>query len=251
VARACAILSLVARSEQAPRISTIARQLGIPRNTTYELVSTLCADDFLEVAGDGSVGLGFRVFELGSAYAQSLDLIREAREAAHVVVAECNETCHVARLEGREVIYLVKEEGNQFVRMSSAVGHRLPAHGTAVGNVLLAHLPRPELIELLSAAPLPKLTPNTITDVDALVLELDRTLARGYATDDEESSPAVKCVGAPVRDGTGRVVAAMSVSALALNMGSRREAELSRLVMDAADRLSSRLGSPRRLGAAL
>src|SRR5579859_7442419 len=130
-------MSLVAASPQPQRIPAIAKSLGIPRNTTYELVSTLCAADCLEVSPDGTVRLGFRLFELGSAYGQSVDLIREAHEAARELVVRCNETCHVARLDGREVIYLAKEEGNQFVRMASSVGHRLPAHGTAVGKLLL------------------------------------------------------------------------------------------------------------------
>jgi IclR family KDG regulon transcriptional repressor len=251
VARACAIMSLVAESSPPPRVPAIAKSLGIPRNTTYELVNTLCAADCLEVGADGTVRLGFRLFELGSAYGQSLDLIREAREAARELVARCNETCHVARLDGREVVYLVKEEGDQFVRMASSVGHRLPAHGTAVGKLLLAYLPRPQLDKLLAGAPLEKMTANTITDVDELIRELDRTLAQGYATDHEESTPAVRCVGAPIRDSSGDVVAAISVSVLATNMGPRREVELARLVTDAADRLSNRLGSPRRLGAAL
>lgn len=251
MARACAIMSLVAQSTLPLRVPAIAKSLGIPRNTAYELVSTLCGADCLEVSPDGTVRLGFRLFELGSAYGQSVDLIREAHDAARELVVSCNETCHVARLDGREVVYLVKEEGNQFVRMASTVGHRLPAHGTAVGKVLMAHLPRTELLELLSGVTLEKLTASTITDPEELIRELDRTLAQGYATDHEESTPAVRCVGAPVRDRSGEVVAAISVSALAMSMGSRREVELARLVTEAADRLSSRLGSPRRLGAAL
>jgi IclR family transcriptional regulator, KDG regulon repressor len=250
LARACAIVDLVARSAKPPRVSFIAKSLGIPRNTTYELVNTLCAENCLEIEPDGAVRLGFRLFEFGSAYAQSLDLIRESQATARQVVARCNETCHVARLEGREVVYLVKEEGNQFVRMSSAVGHRLPAHGTAVGKVLMAHLPRRELDQRLNGVALEKMTANTITDLGELARELDRTLALGYATDHEESTPAVRCVAAPIRDSSGTVVAGVSVSVLALNMGSRREGELARLIVNAADLLSSRLGYSRRLSVA-
>jgi IclR family KDG regulon transcriptional repressor len=251
VKRACAILGLVMEARQPLRITAIARRLDIPRNTTYELVNTLCAENCLEIAGDGTVRLGLRLFELGGAYGQSLDLIREARKSAHELVGACNETCHVGRLDGRQVVYLVKEEGNQFVRMASAVGSRLPAHGTAVGKVLMANLPRPELVRLLDGVVLEKMTPNTITDHEQLYRELDRTVAKGYATDHEESTPQLRCVGAAIRDASGAVVAAISISVLALNMGSRREGELAKLVMEAADRLSSRLGNPRRISAAL
>jgi len=251
VDRACGILDLVARATEPPRISAIALRLGIPRNTTYELINTLCRQSFLEVGVDGRVRLGFRVFELGGAYAQSLDLIREARLVAHEVAMSCNETCHVARLEGREVVYLVKEEGNQLVRMASAVGRRLPAHGTGVGKMLLAHLRRTELLRRLSGVQLERMTPNTIARSNELIAELDLIAARGYATDKEESTPGVRCVAAPVRNDRGEVVAAMSISVPAARMGSRRQGELAAVVMDAAAQLSRRLGSPSHVPVAL
>lgn len=251
VDRACSILDLVARASEPPRVSAIAIRLGIPRNTTYELIGTLCGQGFLELGVDGRVKLGFRLFELGSAYAQSLDLIREARAVAHDVASRCNETCHVAQLEGREVVYLVKEEGNQLVRMASAVGRRLPAHGTGVGKVLLAHLPRTELLQRLSGVQLEQMTPNTITDLNELVAELNQIAARGYATDKEESTPDVRCVAAPVRDDRGEVVAAMSISVPAARMDARRQGELVAEVMEAAAQLSRRLGSPSHVPVAL
>jgi DNA-binding IclR family transcriptional regulator len=242
---------VVAQSPEPLRIPAIARRLEIPRNTTYELVNTLCAEKCLELGAGGTVALGFRLFEFGSAYAQSFDLIREAHHAAREVVRCCNETCHVARLEGREVVYLVKEEGNQVVRMSSVVGRRLPAHGTAVGKAMLANLPRNELMELLGRARLERLTANTITDLDELIRELDRTVARRYSVDHEESTPGVRCVGAPIRDADDRVVAALSISVPAARMGSRRERELGKLVVETADQLSRRLGNSSRSAAAL
>lgn len=251
VSRACAIIGLVSQSPEPLRISAIAKCLEIPRNTTYELVNTLCAEKFLELGVGSTVRLGFRLFEFGSAYAQSLDLIREAGQAAREVVRHCNETCHVARLEGREVVYLVKEEGNQVVRMSSVVGRRLPAHGTAVGKAMLANLPRHELIQLLKGARLERLTANTITNLDELIHELDRTVARRYSVDHEESTPGVRCVGAPVRDAADHVVAALSISVPAARMGSLRERELGTLVMETADNLSRRLGNSSRSPAAL
>ncbi|HEY8760070.1 MAG TPA: IclR family transcriptional regulator [Candidatus Dormibacteraeota bacterium] len=251
VSRACGIIGLVSQSPEPLRISAIAKRLDIPRNTTYELVNTLCAEKCLELGAGSTVRLGFRLFEFGSAYAQSLDLIREARQAAREVVMDCNETCHVARLEGREVVYLVKEEGNQVVRMSSVVGRRLPAHGTAVGKAMLANLPRHELTKLLSGARLERLTANTITDLDELIQELDRTIARRYSVDNEESTPGVRCVGAPIRDVDDHVVAALSISVPAARMGSRRERELGTLVMETADNLSKRLGHSSRSAEAL
>jgi len=115
---------------------------------------------------------------------------------------------------------------------------------------MLANMPRNELIELLGRARLERLTANTITDLDELIRELDRTVARGYSADHEESTPGVRCVGAPVRDSSGRVVAALSISVPAARMGSRRERELGKLVVETTDDLSRRLGNLSRSSAA-
>jgi IclR family KDG regulon transcriptional repressor len=244
VRRACAILDFLAQTAEPPSVAAIGQALSIPRNTTYELVHTLKAYQFVEIADNGRVKLGFRVFELGGAYAQSLDLIREAREVTRQVVGRCNETCHVARLEGIEVVYLVKEEGTQLVRILSAVGRRVPAHATGVGKALLAYLPREELLRRLNGVQLRRMTPNTVTDVATLLKELDQVAARGYATDNEESTPDIRCVGSPVRDDRGQVVAAISIAVPARRMGGTRQRDLAALVVDAATSLSRRLGCP-------
>jgi IclR family KDG regulon transcriptional repressor len=246
VTRACAILDLLAQAREPERISDVGRKLGLPRNTTYELIRTLMHLNLVQMDGPGRVRLGFHLFELGSTYAQSIDLIREARLVAREVVNQCNETTHVAVLEGREVVYLAKEEGNQAVRILSAVGRRVPAHGTGVGKAILACLPRAEIGRRLQGIQLEKMTANTVTDIDLLFQELDETRKRGYALDHQESSPGVCCVGAAVRDDRGEVVAGMSISAPASRMTPEREGELAALVSAAARRLSQRLGHPTR-----
>jgi DNA-binding IclR family transcriptional regulator len=244
VARACAILDLLAQSREPAKIADIARALRLPRNSTYELIRTLLHLNMVQMDGPGRVRLGFHLFELGSTYAQSLDLIREARVVAREVALQCNETTHVAVLDGRDVIYLAKEEGSQPVRILSAVGRRIPAHGTAVGKAILASLPRSEVERRYRGVRLDQMTPNTLTDVRRFMGELDDAAERGHAIDHQESTPGVCCVGAPVRDDRGEVVAGISISVPSFRMTQKRERELAHLVSRAAGSLSKRLGHP-------
>lgn len=245
--RACAILDAVAQSGEGVGVSALARDLAIPRNTAYELVNTLVACSLVSFDSGGRVRLGFHLFELGSAYVQSLDLFNEARPIVRELVRATADTVHVAMLDGRHVVFLVKEEGEQSVRNLSAVGRRIPAHGTAVGKAMLAFQPREETLQRLNGARLERLTPATITDVDALLAELDATVERGYSTDVEESNPGVCCLAAPVRNALGVVIAGMSLATRRSRMTTGREEELSRLIVRAAEQLSRRLGYlPRR-----
>jgi DNA-binding IclR family transcriptional regulator len=242
IVRACAILDAVAQAAEAPRVAALARDLGVPRNTAYELVNTLASCGLAHLDSDGRVRLGFHLFELGSAYVQSLDVFNEARPVVRELVRTTGDTAHVAMLDGRHAVFLVKEEGPESVRNLSAVGRRIPAHATAVGKAVLAFQPREETMRRLEGARLERLTPRTITDVDALLAELDATVQRGYSTEDEESNLEVSCIGAPIRNDQGVVIAGMSLAVRRSRMIARGQDELAQLVVQAAEQLSRRLG---------
>lgn len=229
-----------------PQLSAreIAERLGLPRTTVHELLVTLVARCYLiSIPGQPvQFRLGMPLFQLGAAFAGQLDLVREAQEVARDVAAACDEAVHVAVLDGADVIYLVKVDSTHPVRMVSAVGRRLPAHCTAVGKVLLSGLDPIDLDTRLPDGDLPGMTPESITDPGRLRDELDRVRAAGVALDDGESDSAVRCVGAPVRDHTGTIVAAMSVSAPIIRWHPAAHAEWTRLVREGAAALSARLG---------
>jgi DNA-binding IclR family transcriptional regulator len=243
IARAADILDIVAASPEPLRISSIVAALGIPRNSAYEVVNTMAARRLLQIQEDGRVGLGSWLFELGARYAQSVDLLVEARSVASDLRDRSGETVHVATLDGRFALYLIKEESRQLVRMSSAIGMRLPAHTTGVGKALLAALPPTELVRRFVGVTLERLTPKSIRTFDSLVADLNAARARGYAVDDEESSPDVRCYAAALVDARGSVVAGMSISGPSSRMRAR-EPELARLVQAAIADLGTRLGYP-------
>ncbi|MCX5230134.1 IclR family transcriptional regulator [Streptomyces sp. NPDC006553] len=244
VTRAFDVLELFLEGDGTLSVPEITRRLQLPRTTTHELVTTLTARNYLVPVPEqpGRYRLGVRTYQLGSRYAEQLDLAAEGHQVAREVADTCGETVHVAVLEDMDVIYIAKVDSTHAVRMVSAAGRRLPAHCTAVGKMLLATLPAAELEERLDGYHLAGMTPRSITDPDALRAALAEIRILGVAGEQQESNPDVSCVAAPVRDRSGRVVAALSVSVPVHRWSEDRENELTALAVQGASRLAERLG---------
>lgn len=244
VTRALDILELFLEGDGTLSAPEVTRKLQLPRTTVHELLTTLAARSYLVpvLEQPGRYRLGVRTYQLGSRYAEQLDLAAEGQRVAREVAETCDETVHVAILEDTDVIYIAKVDSTHAVRMVSAAGRRLPAHCTAVGKMLLASLPEHELDARIEGRDLAAMTPNSLTDPDELRAELAAIRERGIATEHRESNPDVSCVAAPVRDGAGRVVAALSISVPMIRWTEEREADLADLATKGADDLSVSLG---------
>ncbi|WP_328885234.1 IclR family transcriptional regulator [Streptomyces sp. NBC_00316] len=244
VTRALDILELFLSGDGTYSAPEVTQKLQLPRTTVHELLTTLAARNYLvPVPGQpGRYRLGVRTYQLGSRYAEELDVAAEGQQVAREVAETCDETVHVALLEHTDVIYIAKVDSTHAVRMVSAAGRRLPAHCTAVGKMLLASLLPAELDSRIDGRELVAMTPDSITDPDALREALDSIRNRGMATEHRESNPDVSCVAAPVRDSTGQVVAALSISVPMIRWTDERETELAELAAKGAADLSVRLG---------
>ncbi|MFF2409382.1 IclR family transcriptional regulator [Streptomyces sp. NPDC058092] len=245
VTRALDILELFLEGDGTLSAPEITRKLQLPRTTVHELITTLAVRTYLvTVPGrPGRYRLGVRAYQLGSRYAEQLDIAAEGNEVAREVAETCDETVHVAILEDLDVIYIAKVDSIHAVRMVSAAGRRLPAHCTSVGKMLLASLPAEELdARIEEEGELVAMTRNSITDPGELRTALADIRARGIAFEHRESNPDVSCVAAPVRDRTGRVVAALSISVPMIRWSEEGEAELAELAARGAADLSARLG---------
>jgi DNA-binding IclR family transcriptional regulator len=243
VIRALDILELfLDRPELSAR--EVTERLDLPRTTVHELLVTLVDRAYLIVVPGQPVRyrLGMPLFQLGSAFAGRLDLVREAQSVTRDMAAACNEAVHVAVLDGADVIYLVKVDSTHPVRMVSAVGRRLPANCTAVGKILLAGLDRAGLDGVLAKGPLAGMTPASITDPDRLRAHLQQVRAEGVAADVGESDTAMRCVAAAVLDHSGAIIAAMSVSAPIIRWAPQSLEKWTELVREGAATLSARMG---------
>lgn len=239
------LLELFAESPADLTLAEVCDRTSWPKSSALALLRTLRRRDYLIDMPSGGYRLGPRVAPLGSAYLQRLDLVGAAQEIVRRVARECDETVHLAVLRETNVLYIAKQEGSGQMRMVSAVGKMIPAHGTGVGKMLLSALPAAEFDALFPPGlPLPRLTGKTITDRTALQEELSRTRRRGYAMDHGESTVGLCCVAGPVRDVTGGIVAAMSVSVPDARFTPDREPAFRQMLLEGARQVSIQIGCP-------
>lgn len=194
VARAAAILSTLADSGgQALSVSELARRLGLPKSSTANLCLALEAERLVS-RNDSGFLLGRRLVELGGAYLGTIDQVREFYGACRRQPHIKDQTARVAVLDGLDVLYLARYDGTQPIRLTANIGDRFPAHCTATGKALMARLPAAALDERLrNKRQLIALTERSITDPSKLRAVLDEVRERGYAVDDEETTPGVTC----------------------------------------------------------
>ena len=156
---------------------------------------------------------------------------------------ETEQTCNLGILDGPEGVYLVKLESNQPIRLNSWEGKRFCLHSTSLGKALLAWRDENTIDTILKQAKLTRHTSNTITDPDELKKELRVVKERGWSLDDQENEPYIRCLGAPVMNVTGNVIAAISVAGLATQLNDDVLPNFSELVKNDARQLSVNLGS--------
>ncbi|MEV0144482.1 MULTISPECIES: IclR family transcriptional regulator [unclassified Nonomuraea] len=221
-------------------LTQLAEGVGLSKSTVLRLTVPLVEARLLERdRRSGAYRLGHGTLRLGQAYLATLDLRAVAAEESHRLMSEVRETVHLVVHDPPHVVYIDKVENETNVRMASRIGSRGSVHCTAVGKALLAFQPGDpvEGLELESR------TRHTITDPERLRGELAGIRRRGYAVDDRENEPEVRCVGAPIFNHTGAVVAALSVSGLTSRITAARVRALGQQVAAAAARISGKLGA--------
>jgi IclR family acetate operon transcriptional repressor len=236
-----ALIDLVAATGTPLRLVDIVERSGLTRPTAIRLIDALCRAEVLRARPDGTYGLGPRVAGWGQAFLDGIDLPDAARDLIAELVALSGETCYLGVMDQGSVLYIAAEHSPHAIRPAAQVGSRMPLHSTGIGKALLSALTHAERRDLLPPM-LERRTPNTITDFDELDLHLDAVAAAGYAIDEVENEDGVRCVAAPIRDHTGAVIAALSVSAPAYRFSTDDVARLAGAVLRITGQISARMG---------
>lgn len=226
-------------------VSDISRALGLKKATTHRLLASLRRRGI--VAQDPQTRryrLGMKLWELGQLATTGVDWLERLKPFLQELTDVTGETTHLAVLNDGQVLYVEKVESTRSLRMPSQVGRRLPAHCTGVGKALIAFLPEEVVRSLVARRGLPAFTPNTITDQVRLEAELATIRARGYSVDDEEIEEGLVCIGAPVRDHTSHVVAAVSIAGPSSRLRPDTIERHAESVVRIAGAMSAALGSP-------
>lgn len=238
------ILDLFTLEEPVLGVGEMARRLGVHKSSASRLAATLSTAGYLQATDrPGRYQLGAKLVRLAGLVPQTADLSRAALPILRPLVKRIGDTGHLVSLDGAEVVTLAVVEGWRNMRMHSVVGKRSPAHATATGRALLASLPPESVSQLHEGRQLEQRTPRTITTVEALLAQLELVRAQGFAFDDEELEPGLRCVAAPVFDHAGRAVAAIGISAPASRLAGESVNALAADVKEAAAAISLRLGA--------
>lgn len=243
VEKALSILELFTLDKPELRVVDMVAQLGLHKSTVHRLVLTLERVGYLRRnVQRGSYSLGLRLVELGALAISNLELRGQARPHLERLRQDLGQTVHMAVLDGPDIVYIEKIEGKTGVQLYSAVGRRVPCHCTALGKVLLAFQPREFARDVLATRAMRRYTPSTIVDPDEFLRHLDVVRERGYALDVQEHELLVHCVAAPIRDHTGSVIAAVSVTFIGSVFREDQLQAHARDVLAAADEISRDMG---------
>jgi len=249
IERVAFILDRVGQNPQGVSIRDLSADLNLPKGTVHRILSSLAYFGYIRQAPETKTYfLGLKLMELGALLADQLDFRKVAEPVLRDLAERTKMTAHMVILDRAEVVYIEKIEAQQpagGLKMASRVGSRNPVHSSAVGKVILSRLPAEAVDALISEKGLPRRTANTITDPEQFREHLAAVRSQGYAIDDEENEQGIRCLAAPVFDGRGRVVAAISVSGPAFQMTRKVLLDvMKREVMAAAGEISRRLGFP-------
>ncbi|MDQ0136704.1 DNA-binding IclR family transcriptional regulator [Neorhizobium galegae] len=233
------VLEQLERRPNGATIRELTSLLSLPRTTIYRIVNTLQGHDMVRRDDTGAYHLGRRLLSLASHVAtgvSEIDLAAFAQPFLDKLSAEIGEGSKLSVIDQDGILVLAAAQGRRQYALTVAPGQRMPIHAGAASKMLLAHLPPEEMAAWL-AKPLIAYTPKSLTDPKRLMTELTRIKRLGWAQDRGENAPSIQAFAAPVRDRTGRVVAAISIPYLAGAEASRME-EIRLAAIDAARAMS-------------
>lgn len=227
------ILEAVSAPGGPHRLTDVVTAAAVPKSSTFRILASLIEQGFVRSEGESRYGVGPRLRALsalvsGGEPASIEEILRELQQATGQAV-------HLALHSGETITYIRKLESEQPFQTASRVGMRMPLHTTAIGKSILAHLPEAEVRELVSATGLPRRTPRTLTTPQALEAELAAVRERGFALDDEENEPTIRCIGAAILGPQGRPIGGVSITTVTF-LVSRTEIEAYAPALRAATR---------------
>lgn len=222
-------------------LSEIARQTGLTRAAARRFLVTLGRLGYVS-----SVGRNFeltpKILELGYAYLSSTPHWEVIQPHVERLAEKLQESSSVGVLDGDDVVYVVRVPTKRIMTIRLTVGSRLPAWPTSLGRVLLASLATDELDEYLERVSLTRFTTRTVADTNELSTAICQVRGQGWALVDQELEDGVRSVAAPVRDRSGRVIAALNVSAHATRTTLERlREEFLPCLLATADKIESEL----------
>jgi IclR family acetate operon transcriptional repressor len=239
--RGLAILAAVAEG-RGLTLTELAQATGQAPATVYRALVTLAVHGMVELEPEVQLWhIGPGAWRVGSTFLRRTKVAERARAPMQALMRETGETANLGVERGDEVVFLSQVETHEAIRAFFPPGTVSPLHVSGIGKALLAWSD-PARVARLAAAGLPGFTPRSLTTLEALAADLALTRARGWALDDEERHPGMRCVAAPIFNAYGEPIAGLSISGPAFRLPPERAAAVGARVRAAADGVTAAIG---------
>lgn len=235
------ILILNALSDEELSIGDLHARLKLPKTTTFVILNTLEQHQIISKTPDGKYRLGAGVLRWGNRYLNSMDLVQIARPHLRQLVEDTPFTSHLAVMINNKSVYCDKVEGSGFVRFATAVGQSQPLYQSSVGKALASDMTDEELLQVLPGE-MSGSTQKSIRSPEQFLDDIKFVREHGFSLEDEEFEDGIRCIGAPIRDASGSIVASMSITALSKDLPAVKFMKIGEQVKQTAMNISRDLG---------
>lgn len=242
VLKALDILYLFTPEHPRLSLSEISRSLGIPKSTAHNLLATMVSRGVVEQVENEAYALGKMLIVLSQAVAVNVEFRDRAAPLLRRMADRCHESVYLTIRDGDAALYIYAIESSRRLLARTAIGEQVPLHCTSNGKAILAQLSDQEVVAIAQRTGLPAFTENTLTEVPALLADLEATRRRGFSIDNQEHELNTYCLGAPIFNAQGLVAGACSISGVDPQIIQSRQLELANLVQYTAQEISYRMG---------
>lgn len=226
-------------------LKSISQETGINKSTAYRFLTHLEREGYLRRDGSGSYAIGMKFVQLGARANYRTALQETAVPVLRDLWKATEETVNLGVVDSGQVLYIAVLESPHAFRLVSRIGIRRSLYSTALGKAILAFLAEEERENLLASLSFQSFTPHTLTSLVQLKQALENVRRKEYALDNEESVLGARCIGAPILNGRGEAIAAVSLSGPSTRISTDKIVLFATAVQDAAREIASRLGFDR------
>lgn len=242
VDRVLDMIEVLAEEQKGLGVTELANRVGLHKSTAHRLLSTLARRNYIEKTEDGNYKIGLKLIEAVSCYINSLELQTEARPYIVQITSHLGLTSHLGVLDGDQVVYIEKMDVVSPVKLYSQIGFRMHAYCSSLGKCLLSNYSKEDLEMRMKNCSFIKFTPNTISSMEEFHEEMGKVRRQGWAMDDQEFEIGHRCIGAPIYDYRGDIIAAISASGDVRVLTDERIEDTAKYVKQAALELSRSMG---------
>lgn len=244
VERVFQIIEVMAENKGPMRLQDISTTLNLSASTALRLLNTLMTYKYVYQDTETlKYSLSIKFCQIGDMVHSQISIRDIASPFLKELSERCQESACIAVEDDMMAVYIDVVDGpDKMLRIMQRIGKRAPLHSTGVGKLLLLNYSQEDLSKLVKQKGLMKLTENTITTLDNLVSELKKVESQGFAYDSEECEIGAKCIAAPIRDYSSRVIACISVSGPTSRMSDEKCSDILEVILEISDRISKKLG---------